>query len=246
MDADGAVIEPDGAPGDRVALWKRAIGYLVAGACLVWVFHDIHVERMFSHIGSMNWWWVAPAVACDVLGYVCDAARWRALLMPVGRLSLLRAVQAVYAGLFTNEVTPMRFGELVRIYLAGKWVERPLREIVPSMLVTRLLDGVWMAAGIGLVAIFIPLPKDLLLAADIFGAVVLVLAGAFLFLVIGEARLVARWAGQPSSRGGLMAWLHRAALGMTRGLQATGEWKTLAVAGFIRLDSWYFRWPLSG
>ena len=124
MDTGEPMTAESGPPVERPARWKTALGYVLAVAFLVWVFHDIHVERMFGHIGSMTWWWVLPAVACDVLGYVCDAARWRALLLPVGRLSLLRATQAVYIGLFTNEVTPMRFGELVRTYLASRWMGR--------------------------------------------------------------------------------------------------------------------------
>ena len=202
-----------GAPVERQARWKAALGYVLAGAFLVWVFHDIHVERMFGHIGSMTWWWVLPAVACDVLGYVCDAARWRVLLLPVGRLSLLRATQAVYIGLFTNEVTPMRFGELVRAYLASRWVGRSMPEVIPSMLVTRLLDGVWMTIGIGLVAIFMPLPKDLLLAGDVFGVAVLLLAGGFLILVLGRRRFSGRF----------------------RSVQAMGAGRTLAVAGAFSL-----------
>ncbi len=184
MGTDGPMTVADEAPAERPAPWRKAVGYVVAVACLVWVFHDIHVERMFAHIGSMTWWWVLPAVACDILGYVCDAARWRALLLPMGQLPLRRAVQAVYIGLFTNEVTPMRFGELVRTYLAGKWVGQPTPEVIPSMLVSRLLDGVWMAIGIGVVAILMPLPRDLLVAADIFGIAVLLLAAVFLFLYL--------------------------------------------------------------
>ena len=64
------------------------------------------------------------------------------------------------------------------------------------MLVTRLLDGVWMAIGIGLVAILMPLPRDLLLAGDIFGIAVLVLAGGFLILVLANPS--PRWARQVS------------------------------------------------
>jgi glycosyltransferase 2 family protein len=237
MDAGEPVTAGSGASAGRAAFWKRLFGYLLAGACLVWVFHDIHAERMFEHIGSMNGWWVLPAVACDVLGYVCDAARWRSLLLPAGRLPLLRATQAVYVGLFTNEVMPMRFGELVRAYLASRWIGRPMPEVIPSMLVSRLLDGVWMAIGIGLVAIFLPLPRDLMLAGDVFGIAVLLLAGVFLILVLGKHRLGGRF----------------------RGLQAIGTGRTLAVAGalsfaflafqvvsfWLIMESYHLRLPLS-
>ena len=235
MDTSEPMTGDSGPAMARTVPWKQLLGYALAGASLVWVFHDTHVERMFGHIGSMSWWWVLPAVACDVFGYVCDGARWRYLLLPVGRLSVWRATQAIYIGLFTNEVTPMRFGEVVRTYLASRWMGRPIAEVVPSMLVIRLLDGAWMAIGIGLVAIFVPLPRNLVLAGDIFGAAVLLLVGGFLILVLGEPQLVTHWARQPSAKAGLAAWVKRAVGGVLQGLQQIGARGTLAVAGAFSL-----------
>jgi hypothetical protein len=51
------------------------------------------------------------------------------------------------------------------------------------MAVERLFDGVWLALAIGLVAIFIPLPKDLIEGEEMLGAVVLIATGVFLYLV---------------------------------------------------------------
>ena len=70
----------------------------------------------------MNWWWVIPAVACHRASYVSEGVRWHYLLRPVGNLPVVRATEAIYVGLFANEVTPMRFGELVRTCLASRWL----------------------------------------------------------------------------------------------------------------------------
>ena len=234
MAADEQVSAEAGPASGRAAPWKQILGYALAVACLVWVFHDVHVERMLEHMGSVSWWWVLPAVVCDILGYVSDGVRWRMLLMPVGRLQVLRATQAIYISLFANEVMPMRFGELVRAYLAGRWMGRPVSMVVPSLLVCRLLDAVWLAAGIGLVALSMPLPGDLMLAGDIFGFVVLVLAGVFLVLVLREPRALSRWAGQPSG-GGITASFKRVAGRVLLGLQQLGAWRTLSLAGGVSL-----------
>ena len=45
--------------------------------------------------------------------------------------------------------------------------------IFPSLIVERLWDGVWLAAGIGLAACMLQLPPDVLRAAKVFGAMVL-------------------------------------------------------------------------
>ncbi len=219
----------------RAELWKRAAGYLIAAACLVWVFHDTDVERMPGYIGAMNWWWVIPAVACDVLSYVCEGVRWHYLLRPVGRLSVLRATEAVYIGLFTNEVTPMRLGELVRTYLAGRWMEIPISRVVPSMLVSRLVDAIWLALGFGLLAFFVPLPQNLLLAGDVLGAAVLLLVVGFLFLVLAEPAIVSRWA-TPARSGRSLLDAAKSLVGrIGQGLLEIGTLRTLLAPAVISL-----------
>ncbi len=164
-------------------LLKQSIGYLIGGVCLVWVFHDIHLGRFLEHVSGINWWWVALAIVFDMSGYVIQGLRWRLLLRPTGRISLVHATQAIYAGLFTNEVLPMRFGELVRAYLASRWASTSFVAVIPSMAVERLFDGVWLAIGIGLAAMFVPLPKNLLEAGDILGVIVLLGTGVFVYAV---------------------------------------------------------------
>jgi uncharacterized protein (TIRG00374 family) len=169
-------------------LLRQSLGYLIGGVCLIWVFHDVHFGRFLHDVTGINWWWVALAVVFDIASYVIQGLRWRLLLHPTGRISLLHAVQAIYAGLFTNEVLPMRFGELVRAYLASRWASARFVAVIPSMAVERLFDGVWLAMGIGLTAMFIPLPRDLLEAGDILGAIVLVGTGVFVYAVLRTQR----------------------------------------------------------
>lgn len=162
--------------------WKPALGYLLAGLCLAWVFHDIHPQRLRDHLAAIQWSWVALAVVLDVLSYFCQGWRWQLLLRPEGTVSALGATEAIYVGLFANEVLPLRAGELIRMYLVARRMAVSFVRIVPSVALERLFDGVWLALGIGLMAIFIPLPRHLAKAADVFG--VAVLLGITLFLVL--------------------------------------------------------------
>jgi uncharacterized protein (TIRG00374 family) len=123
-------------------------------------------------------------MVCDVLSYLVQAVRWRLLLEPVGELNLMQGMQSIYAGLFTNEVLPMRPGEFVRCYIASRWLRVSFVTILPSIILERLFDGVWMALGVGLAAIFAPLPKDLIKAGEVFGAVIALIVVLFIYLVI--------------------------------------------------------------
>ena len=187
--------------GRRLA--AQAAGYLLAGLGLVWVFHDLRLEEFGRQLRSIVWAWTAPAVACDVLSYLSQGDRWRRLLRPLGRISALRTTQAIYAGLFINELLPMRVGEVGRAFLVSRWLERPFLAVVPSMAVERLMDAVWLAAGIGLTAMFVPLPPGLLAAGDVLGAAVLALAAAFLWLALRRRRGCAwpRACGRSAVRG---------------------------------------------
>src|SRR5262252_4668289 len=179
--------------------WRYAVGWLLAAAGLIWVLHDVHLSRLLGQLAGIEWRWVALAMVCDVLSYLVQAVRWQLLLGPVGKINLLEAMQAIYAGLFTNEVLPMRPGEFVRSYIASRWMGAGFVTILPSIILERLFDGVWMAMGVGLAAIFAPLPEDLIKAGETFGGFIAMIVALFIYLVLRRPR--PRQGGRQGDRG---------------------------------------------
>jgi glycosyltransferase 2 family protein len=188
-------------------------GYVAAAVCLVWVFRDMPFGAMWGNVQQLRWGSVALAVAVDILSYVAQGLRWRLLLRPVGSVTLLGATQAIYAGLFASEVLPMRPGELVRAYAVARRLRTDVAAVLPSIMVERLFDGVWLAAGVGLTAMLVPLPRDLLRAADVLGLVILLATALFMYVVLGRS------SGQPMNvqvdqiaghrrRPAMIAWLN--------------------------------------
>lgn len=167
---------------------KPLLGYLIALACLIWVFHDVHPGEFYRTFAGVHWIWALLAVVIDVLSYVVQGVRWRLLLLGKGNITVLRATQAIYAGLFTNEILPLRIGELVRGYLVSRWLSRDFFSIFPSIAVERLFDSVWLAVLIGLSAFVAPLPARLIESENILGAMVLLGTGLFLYLVLREEK----------------------------------------------------------
>jgi uncharacterized membrane protein YbhN (UPF0104 family) len=191
-ESDRAMIEENAlvqkSPAHRV--WPRAaLGYALAFVCLVWVFHDFDFHGLVRRIVAMNLYWVAAAILCDVLSYVCQGARWRLLLRPLGRVSVLRSAQAIYAGLFVNEVLPMKLGEVVRILLVSRWMSVKLGSVAASVLVERVCDGVWLAAGVILATLLVPLPPKLVEAGDAFGIIILITLVLLTLLAVCGHRL---------------------------------------------------------
>ena len=169
---------------------KPALVYAFAAACLVWVFHDVHPRRLLASMSIANWWLVALAIIVDILTYVLQGVRWKLLLAPVGRLSSMRATQGIYAGLFTNELVPLRFGELVRAFLVSRWLSSRFTSVLPSMVIERFLDALWMVVAFGVAAIFVPIPKELTEVADLLVGVVLLASLLFLWIIFRKQKEV--------------------------------------------------------
>lgn len=163
---------------------QGAWGYLLAAACLIWIFHDLKPAAVWRSMRGVQWGWVAPAIAADIFSYFCQGARWSLLLRPLGRVPPLRATRAIYAGLFTNELLPMRVGEVVRSWMVSRWTGASIVRVVPSIAVERLFDGFWLSIGFALAAIAVELPREFTRAADVVGG--LVLAGAALLVIVAS------------------------------------------------------------
>jgi uncharacterized protein (TIRG00374 family) len=186
-----------------VQIAKTVLGYLIAAACLVWVFHDIHIQELFQHMTRIRWSLVALGILFDILSYLCTGLRWHLLLRPLGRIPVWRTTQAIYAGLFLNEVLPMRIGELARAYLVSLWLPAEFVRVIPSMALERLSEGIWLALGIGITAIFVPLPQNLVRSADILGIIVLAATGLFVFFIIRGRKIPEKKTVSEASHGRL-------------------------------------------
>jgi uncharacterized membrane protein YbhN (UPF0104 family) len=165
------------------SLVRQILGYVLGVGGLIWVFHDVRFGSMLASMRRMKWIWVAPAILSDILSYVIQGIRWRYLLRPVVSPSPLKTTQAIYAGLFTNEVVPLRVGELVRAYLISRWTGARVLVVVPSIVTERVFDGIWLAIAIGITAMFVALPRDLVAGGMLLGVLVTAGAAWFLFLV---------------------------------------------------------------
>lgn len=178
------------------AWWRQpssVLGVALAAAGLLWVLHDFEWQQLRLYVQQLHWSWVALAIGFDVLSYVCQGLRWRWLLKPLGQLSTRRTTQAVYAGLFTNEILPFRLGEMVRAYLVARWLKVSVVAVLPTLFVERLFDAFWLVVGIGLTALCVPLPPELLHGAKWLGGGTLGLALLLAFGIWRAPQSNYRW-----------------------------------------------------
>jgi glycosyltransferase 2 family protein len=162
-----------------------SFGYGISLACLVWVYWGFDWKAELPRFAAANWRWVTVAVVADVAVYFIQGWRWSLLLSPIVRVPFSRSVQAVYVGLFANEVLPLRSGELIRCYVLAKWTDTPFSVMLSSAVVERLFDGAWLVIGFFIVSPFLDLPGYLIQGTRILATaliVVAILLGVVMFL----------------------------------------------------------------
>ena len=206
----------------RAKLLPAILSYGVAGACLYWVFHDLDFGGLFHSFAGVNWWWIPPAIVFALLVYLVAGWEWQLLLQPAGRLSLVQTTQAIFAGRFANDLLPFHVGYVIRIFLVSRWAQANAASVAPSLLVERLLDGLWLALGIGLATIFLPLPGAIAVMAKIWVGIV------FFGLAMGVIILFRRPPGQGAvahgrTRSKWMAKFYRAINSVFEQLRAIGR-----------------------
>src|SRR6185369_14073876 len=195
-------------------------------ACLIWVLHGYPLNELVPTLRALDYRWVGLAVVADLAVYVAHGWRWNTLLAPVARLRFWRTVQAVYIGLFANEVLPLRPGEVIRCYLLAHWNDLRISVGFASAALERVIDGYCLLIAVVLVVLRSERPVDprLEFAVQVMGAVLVVAAVAFTWIVRHKQHAHAvitesRWA----------ATLRH----VTEGLQLMGHARTLQFTALI-------------
>lgn len=184
------------APSRRLPSWLiPVIGYSISIACLVWVYQGFDWKSEWPRLLQTDWRWVTLAVVFDWVVYFCQGFRWTAILSPLGDFSVWKSTQAIYIGLFANEVLPLRSGEVIRIYLQRRWTALPLSVVISSVLIERLMDGIWLIAAFALVSSQVELPGFLKAMSQGLLILLLILGG-----LIGLAMLYKKHAEDAAAR----------------------------------------------
>jgi uncharacterized protein (TIRG00374 family) len=206
----------------RIPHWAILLaGYSISVACLIWVYRGFDWKGELPRLIATDWRWITVAVVADILVYVLQAWRWNLLLQPLARMTLLRTVQAIYIGLFANEVLPLRSGEVIRCYLLSRWRQLPFSLSLSSAVVERLLDGAWLVLGFYVVTYFVALPGFLVAAANVLALALAGLGAVLAYVIFRRTHAEQAVAGSRWSR-----MLHR----IVDGLHTMGRSRSFVLA----------------
>ena len=159
---------------------------------MVFVYRGFDWEEQLPRIRQTPLPYVLAAVLCDIAVYCVQGWRWNELLKPVGALPVWRSMQAIYIGLFANEVLPLRPGEVIRSFLQARWSGVPFTVVLSSVVIERLFDGFWLILGFLVTSLFVELPPILVYGSRLLGGILLVL-GALLGFAVFRRQQAEKW-----------------------------------------------------
>jgi len=173
----------------RIPGWLLpSLGYTLSALSLVWVLHGFNLQQTLADLASLDWRYVSIAVICELAVYLSHAWRWNMLLRPVAQLPFWRSVQAIYIGLYANDILPLRTGEAIRCYLVAHWNGIPVSLAVTSAVIERILDGALLLIALVVTARRVTLPGYLFHGTELLAIGLCFLLGLLIFVAVHKQK----------------------------------------------------------
>ncbi len=210
-------------------------GAAISALGLWYVLRDLHFQEFFDSLKRIQ---VVPLIGAIAV-YWCGLGVVRSflihhLLRPVGKVPIGKAYKYISIGFLTNNLLPLRMGEVVRTGGIAHAAGIPFTSAVGSLAVERLLD-VAMLGLVTLAAIQVaPLPDEVRVTALVSGAV---FASVFaFFIIVGRRTLAEREDDGAATKWRLFIWNNL--VRFTAGLRALGTARGVLVAIGLALLVW--------
>jgi uncharacterized protein (TIRG00374 family) len=198
---------------------KVALPFVLSAVLLLLVINSLRgqADQLAGALKSANWMWIVPAILLYFVGVWIRSVRW-GVLLPEYSIKTSTLFNTLVVGFTTNNLLPLRIGEVARAYLLSRWCRVPYPSTVASLVVERMLDGLSLAMLLLVAVLVLPSPPSYLLLAGVLA----------LCAFLGGAVLLALAAWRPSALTTLAAFVARFLPGRLRPLVTT------STAGFSR------------
>ena len=185
--------------------WKVILGLVISAGLLWFTFRNEDPAEIWHEIRLADPLLLFLATVAGTFVFWIRAWRWKAILEPVRPDTTFRSrFAATTIGFMGNNVLPLRAGEFMRPYALSRLERVPLVAAFSTLVIERILDGVFVVGSLFVVTMLPGFPAGRLAesaqfqtAARGFGALVLVaLAGAAVLVafprpVVGALEAVA-------------------------------------------------------
>jgi len=168
---------------------KRAIqtlaGLGISCGALAFTLRGKNLDRIWSEMLHADYRWLWPYLAILAAIHVIRTVRWGILLEPVAKVPFAKLNAVAAVGFMALMILPFRLGEFARPYLVAERPRLRVSAALSSVVVERVVDGLFTAVLLILTLLAVPQGTRGLHAFRVAGVVVFLAFGALLaFLVL--------------------------------------------------------------
>ncbi len=132
------------------------IGLLLSGVFLYLAFRKTDFGELWTHLSTARYWLLAPASLITILSLYVRALRWGLLLAPLERVGPNTLFSATSIGFMSNNLLPMRLGEVIRAYVLSRSTGLRGSAAFATIIIERLFDLFCMIGIFGILLVFAP------------------------------------------------------------------------------------------
>ncbi|MER3445426.1 MAG: hypothetical protein C4291_00705 [Candidatus Dadabacteria bacterium] len=149
-------------------LW---ISILASALFIVLTLYKVDFQKTGEALETANYIYLPLGVMLSLLTNIIRSYRWKYVLNPIQKISILSVFSVVSIGYMANNILPARLGEFVRAYIIGKKEGISKSTTLATIVVERIFDGLTLLFFLTLISLFFPLPlwiKRVGFAATVF------------------------------------------------------------------------------
>ena len=220
-------------------LGKSLIGVGISAAFIWFVLRGVNLDEVRARFVDINLAAV-PAVLLLLVGvFLLKALRWKCLIAPLRRVSLMRCFKVIVIAFMVNNTVPLRGGDLLRAHLLGRYENISRAMILTTVALDRIFDLLALLSVSGLALLLIPLPGWMFKAMTALGCVLIVAVAGVLIFKNSRHRVEAwilRWGARlpEKLRGLLMGILEQLHAGLG---SATGKTRMAMIYGIAIVEA---------
>lgn len=132
-----------------------AAGVILSALGFYFSLRHVPASDLLWYMGTVNYWWIAPAAALGLASFFIRALRWHLILGTSVRLPFLSVYHPLMIGFMINSVLPGRVGELARPAILKKKENVDFSLGITTVGAERILDAltlvllfIWMTGSV--------------------------------------------------------------------------------------------------
>ncbi len=131
------------------------VSILVSGAALYLAFRNVPLDELITYLGTIQTFWILPAVAIVLVSFVLRALRWQIILASTRKLGFSQTYHPLMIGFMINCILPGRVGEVARPAILRQQEKVPFTAGLATVATERVFDATLLIAFFAFVLAFV-------------------------------------------------------------------------------------------